>query len=488
MKKKIILVVDYGTSNVRVNAVDADNGDIMHSASKKYRIEEKKDGYAEISAEHLWTYSESCMREVAENMGSDEEARAIAFSFFGDNLIPVDREGNALNDCILCTDSRGAEEAEFVNSQIPADEQISVIGDTYMVYKFGAKVLWIKRHMPEIAEKTAFYDSQQQFIFRQLGLRAANDYTMAARKQLCDIQTIRWSDRFMKVFGITEESLGADIIPTGEIVGYVENYGAVKFQKALPVIAGGHDCDLAMIGMGLSHEEQDFIGDITGTFDHVGYLARGAVNLRKERPDTSLCSYSGPLENTSVCLGAFPTAGATLEWYMREINEGTDAADYQKYWSQICFDGQGSTMVYPTLDNNRGRIEGIGVTTTKQDIFKAVIEALTFENRRLIEDCETCKAQEARSVRIGGGAANSDEWLQLRADISGKTIERMKNIQISSLGGAVLAAVRVGIYTDLEEAVRHMVHVKDRFIPNPEVRRKYESKYQIFLRKMGYRR
>ena len=121
MKKKIILVVDYGTSNVRVNAVDADNGDIMHSASKKYRIEEKKDGYAEISAEHLWTYSESCMREVAENMGSDEEARAIAFSFFGDNLIPVDREGNALNDCILCTDSRGAKEAEFVNSQIPAD-------------------------------------------------------------------------------------------------------------------------------------------------------------------------------------------------------------------------------------------------------------------------------------------------------------------------------------------------------------------------------
>ena len=223
MKKNIILVVDYGTSNVRVNAVDTDNGDIMHSASKKYRIEEKKDGYAEISAEHLWTYSESCMREVAENMGSDEEARAIAFSFFGDNLIPVDREGNALNDCILCTDSRGAEEAEFVNSQIPAYEQISVIGDTYMVYKFGAKVLWIKRHMPEIAEKTAFYDSQQQFIFRQLGLRAANDYTMAARKQLCDIQTIRWSDRFMKVFGITEESLGADIIPTGEIVWYVEN-------------------------------------------------------------------------------------------------------------------------------------------------------------------------------------------------------------------------------------------------------------------------
>lgn len=486
MKKRIILVVDFGTSNVRVNAIDTDNGDIIHSASRKYRIEEKKDGYAEISAEHLWTYSEACMREVIESMGGEEETKAIAFSFFGDNLIPVDQEGNALNDCILCTDSRGAKEAEFVNRKIPAEEQISIIGDTYMVYKFGAKVLWIKTHMPEIAEKTAYYDSQQQYIFRRLGLKAANDYTMAARKQLCDIQAIAWSERFLDVFGITEEALGADIIPTGEIVGYVENYGAVKFQAALPVIAGGHDCDLAMIGMGLFHEEQDFIGDITGTFDHVGFLARGAVNLRKERPDTSLCSYSGPLENTSVCLGAFPTAGATLEWYMREIHEGTDSADYQKYWDGVCFDGQGSTMVFPTLDNNRGRIDGIGVTTTKQDIFKAVIEALTFENRRLIEDCEKCKTGEVLSVRIGGGAANSDEWMQLRADISGKTIERMRNIQSSSLGGAVLAAVRVGIYTDIEEAIRHMVYVKERFIPNPEIRSKYESKYQIFLKKMGY--
>ena len=183
--------------------------------------------------------------------------------------------------------------------------------------------------------------------------------------------------------------------------------------KKLPVIAGGHDCDVAMIGMGLIDENVDAVGDITGTFDHVGYLADRPVNLKKNDETTPLVSYNGPFPGSSVCLGAFPTAGATLEWFMREMNEGTSGADYNKYWSRVQFDGKGSVMVMPTLDGGRGRIDGISVTTTKADLFKAVIEALTFENRRLIEDCAKVKRGQVKRVRIGGGAANSDEWRNL---------------------------------------------------------------------------
>lgn len=486
MKRNIILVVDYGTSNVRVNGIDAANGSIVYSSSKKYLVDSKDCGYAEISSDHLWNYSVDCMRNVKEQFTEEDEAKAISFSFFGDNLIPVNKDGDALNDCILCTDPRGEDEADYINSQIPMDEQIEIIGDYYMGYKVGAKILWVKNHMPEIADVIANYYSQQQFVFRKLGLRAVSDYTMAARKQLCNINNLTWSKRYLDVLGITEESLGDGIVPSDEIVGYVKAYGDVKFNSDIPVIAGAHDCDVGLIGMGLIDENVDFIGDITGTFDHVGYLAHGIVNLAKERPEFPMRSYNGPFDNTSICLGAIPTAGATLEWFMREINDGSSQEDYSKFWGSVKFNGKGSVMVYPTLDNNHGRIEGIGVTTSKADIFKAIIEALTFENRRLIENCENYKGSAVNSVRIGGGVANSDEWMQLRADISGKKIERMSNIQISSLGGAVLAAVKIGIYPDLQEAVEHMVHVKDTFIPNVEVHKKYEEKYQVFLKKMGY--
>ena len=484
MKKQVILVVDYGTSNVRVNAIDTDDGNIVCSASQKYLIRSKEQGYAEISADELWKFSESCMAEVVRKIEGTAEPRAIAFSFFGDNLIPVDKNGNALNDCILCTDIRGKEEADYICSNIPEDEQIELIGDSYMLYKFGTKVLWVRNHMPEIADKIAFYDTQQQYIFRKLGLRAVNDYTMAARKQLCCLNPQKWSDRFLKVLDITPESLG-DIIGTGDIVGTVKSYGKVSFDTALPVIAGGHDCDVALIGMGIIDEKQDLVGDITGTFDHVGYLADGVTNLKKEKPEYPLLSYNGPFKDTSVCLGAFPTAGATLEWFMREIQGGTDSSDYAFYWDAAQFDGKGSVMVIPTLDNNRGVIEGIGVNTSKADIFKAVIEALTFENRRLVENCKAVKKGEINSIRIGGGAANSTEWMQLRADISGMRIERMKNIQISSLGSAVLASVAVGIYPDIRSAVEKMIHIGDVFIPDEKVREKYEMKYQSYIKKQN---
>ncbi len=486
MKRQLILVVDYGTSNTRVNAIDTANGEIAYSAAKKYRINPKGKGYAEISADELWSFSVECMKSVMGQLGADDEPRAVAYSFFGDNLIPVDKEGNALNDCILCTDPRGAAEAEYVNAHIPREEQVRIIGDSYMLYKFGAKVLWVKNHMPELAEHIAYYDTQQQYIFRRLGLKPVCDYTMAARKQLLDLRTLKWSGRFLEVLGIPEESLGNEIAASGDIIGHVKKYGDVDLGRLLPVIVGGHDCDVGMIGMGLIREKLDMIGDITGTYDHVGYLADRVVNLQEENPQSPLCSYSGPFQGSSVCLGAFPTAGATLEWFMRDIHEGTKKEDYEKYWASVSFDGKGQVMVQPTLDGSRGVIEGIGVNTSKADIFKAVIEALTFENRRLTDNCRKVKKGGADRMRIGGGAANSDEWMQLRADISGMTVERMKNIQVSSVGSAVLAAAAVGIYPDVAGAVSHMVHVQDTFRPDPEVCKKYEEKYQKYLEKMNY--
>lgn len=490
MQKQVILVVDYGTSNVRVNAVDTEDGAILFSSSKKYLIRSKESGYAEIAADELWTFSEDCMADVMDQIRqyrkeTSEEIvlRAIAFSFFGDNLIPVDKDGNALNDCILCTDSRGEEEVTEIYRGIPEDEQIEIIGDSYNLYKFGTKVLWVKKHMPEIAEKTTYYDSQQQYIFRKLGIPAVNDYTMAARKQMCELSPQKWSKRFLDVFGLTEESLGAEIIGTGEIAGHINSYGKVAFETQLPVIAGGHDCAVAMIGLGIINEKKNVVGDVTGTFDHVGFLAADIVNLRKKHPEFPMCSYNGPLKNTSICLGAFPTAGATLEWFMRNIHGGTSKEDYNTYWDNISFDGKEGVMVIPTLNNARGVIERIDVNTKKADIFKAVIEALTFENRRLINNCRAVKSSGIDRVRIGGGAANSDEWMQLRADIAGVKIERMKNIQISSVGCAVLAAVATGIYPDLESAVDKMVQVQDVFVPNPEVQQKYEIKYQKYLKK-----
>ena len=486
MKKEVVLVVDFGTSNVRVNAVGTADGTILYSKSKKYYIQNSGKGYQELRVNELWDYSVECMRSVTSDMEGECEAKAISFSFFGDNVIPVDESGVALNDCILAIDPRGVEASKEICKQIPREEQVDIIGASYdMPYMVGGKIYWMVRNMPELKGKRIFWYSQQQYIFRRLGIRPVNDYTMAARKCLADLSHLEWSKRFLDVIEISAESLG-EIIGSGDVVDYVSAYGDVQFGKAIPVIAGAHDCDVGFIGTGAINEQFDYVGDITGTYDHVGYITNGVKNMQKIHPEMSFGSYHGPFVNSTVCLTAFPTAGATLEWFMREIHGGASAQDYLDCENGYAFDGTGSVMVLPNLSGYHGTIEGIGMTTTQGEIFGAIYEALSFENRKMIKECERTREVPFSRIRIGGGAANSTVWMQLRADISGKIVERVDNIQVSSLGAAVLGAVQAGTYTNVEEAVSKMVRIRDVFIPDRERHDRYQERYELYLKRMGY--
>lgn len=483
MKAEVVLVVDFGTSNVHVNAVSLENGDILHSASKKYPLLGAEEGYAEIESALLWENSEACVEKVVSVLQDSAAIKAIAFSFFGDNLIPVDKDGNALYNCILAFDRRGAEEADFINGALGDGTLIELTGAKYQGFMTGAKILWLKKNLPQVFEKTAYFDTQQQYVFRKLGLPGLNDYTMACRKSLFDIRKRCWAQPLLELIGITQQQLG-QAIPSGGVVGRISAYGRVGFGCEIPVIAGAHDCDVGMIGLGVSHDALPLIADIGGTYDHLGFIATGFRNVQNDYPGGLLMSYCGPMANTSSCIGAFPTSGAVLEWFMREIVGDTSAEAFSRMWSQAVFDGTESIAADPAFASERGgAINGLTLTKTRVDIFEAIIESLTFETRRILDACRSTKGGAVREVRIGGGAANSADWIQLRADIMGVPFVRMKNIEVSSLGAAILAAVTIGSYADADAAIARMVRVRDVFEPRRAVYERYARRYAAYIGK-----
>lgn len=76
------------------------------------------------------------------------------------------------------------------------------------------------------------------------------------------------------------------------------------------------------------------------------------------------------------------------------------------------------------------------------------------------------------------GATRSALWLQLHADISGRTFLLNENTDGPLLGCAILASVGSGIYSSVDEAVENMVRVKDRIEPNAEARKAYDRLYE----------
>lgn len=484
MKRDGMLVVDFGTSNVHVNVIDTKDGRILYSSLGRYSMISPEDGYTELDPEELWRASEECVGKVVEEL-CDVELHGVTFSYFGDNLMLVDQEGNPLSNLILAFDIRGSEEAEGeFGLQFSEEEFIDITGSPCVPFCTGPKILWIKKYWPELFEKTAGFYTNQQWINQKLGLKPLNDYTMACRKMMFDIKNRQWSKPILDFLGIRKEQLG-EVVSSTDIIGHIDTYGKVMLPFTLPVIIGSHDCDCGMYGTGAGLEGEGIIGDITGTYDHLGYVENGFVNGAKAESEASIYSYCGPLEDTSVCLGAFPTSGAVLQWFMKEIVGDVSPASYDTMWCNATFNGRNTILFNPHFSGNKGGVWGLGLTKTKEAVFESMIESLTFESKRILEGCFRLKKDAVSKVRVGGGTARSDRWMQLRADIWGCRVERMKNIEVSSAGAALLAAVAVGLYPDIKEASEHMLHVDVIYEPNQETQAAYEEKYRQYLKIIG---
>ena len=88
------------------------------------------------------------------------------------------------------------------------------------------------------------------------------------------------------------------------------------------------------------------------------------------------------------------------------------------------------------------------------------------------------KQAERWATRYGKkGYINKYEYIS-NPDLNCLVFEKMKNIQVSALGAAVVAAYTVGIYETIDEAITHMVAVSEVFRPDMEIHRKYSRKYQ----------
>ena len=295
-------------------------------------------------------------------------------------------------------------------------------------------------------------------------------------------EAIRWSDEILKAVGVTEEQLGRIVEPTTKL-GKITQFGRVKMPYPVEVLPGAHDSDCGYVGLGINEESRSCVAEVAGTFDHIGMIIHGHVNCHELHPTEDIWSGRGPLPDSTSALSAFATSGALMEWFMTEIIGNSRQETYKDLWDHVTFDGSDGLELTPGFDSSNGSINGLSITSTKYDLFKAIVEMLTFETRRCIELCQIVNPYGIDTVRIGGGGSREEKWVQLRADITGKTFISMNELESSCLGSAMIASVGLGIYKNVSEAADHMVGVKKVFEPNTEVSKLYEEKYQKYVEK-----
>ncbi len=131
-----------------------------------------------------------------------------------------------------------------------------------------------------------------------------------------------------------------------------------------------------------------------------------------------------------------------------------------------------------------GVFYGLTQKARREDLVRAVMESSCYGMRQLLELCEGLTRRRYDSIDLIGGGAKSLIWSQMKADITGKTVQILENNNASVIGAAILAGVGVGIFQSVEEANDQMEHKASHILEpqaSPAAADIYENRFQTYI-------
>lgn len=488
----MIAGLDIGTTNAKFSVYSAD-GVLLAQASEGYGPNRKKD---RISAETIWETVQSVMRRVCASLEDGMTIEAMAISAFGECIVPVDRDGNALCDSFLGSAKEGETELQEILDRIP-EAEIREITGLLPHRRFSlVKICWYRKHT-RLYEQACKFLTIEGFILCRLTGSFVTSESSACRMMAYNWKKSRWSSRLLHVTQVDITKL-PEVLPSGSFVGMIrgEVLRSLGWHGETRVFTGGHDQMCNAVGAGICGYEAAL--NCSGTVECVA----GVIDSQIDGQTLPLQRSWYPAVPDSCLTFWAPVAGCSaLDWCLR-FTQGDAAAesdDLTKLHQNIqrqCSQSPSRLLTapyftgcnYPDLWNGgRGTVNGLDLYTKPCELYQSIMESITFEIKVCLEKWHTRQIDYEKLVVTGGGS-HSDYWLQLKANITGLTVERLKHSQSGTMGAMLIAAAGMGIYNSLAEACHACVQTESVFVPQESIRILYEEKYRRYQQFRDYER
>jgi xylulokinase len=192
-----------------------------------------------------------------------------------------------------------------------------------------------------------------------------------------------------------------------------------------------------------------------------------------------------PIFDLHIAGSATNTAGAALDWFSANLAAPDQSHADLLAGAALVPAGTNGLLFLPHLAGERGALAdayargawvGLTLAHDRRHLVRALLEGVAFSFRAMQDWLEDSGARIGQ-VRSVGGQAHSDVWNQIAADVLGRSLLVPDVVEAVAVGAAMLAALGVGAYADLTEAVRAMVHTNRRFDPDPDRSARYSSLY-----------
>jgi ribulose kinase len=479
-----VLGIDLGTGSVRAGLY-SQAGALLAAHEETVATAHPRPGWAEQSPAQVLDRLHRAVAVVA--AGSPPPA-ALCMASTAVSAVAVGGDDRPIGPSLLWMDTRAADEAaEITSTRHPV---LRYTGGQVSPEWMLPKALWLaRRDRSRYAAARRIVDVHDWVMFCLTGDWSLARATIAAEWSY-DPFADGWPADLLRRLGVPGLLSGWEVprLPPGAVAGRLTPQAAAStgLPAGLPVVQGLMDSYAAALAADVYRPGRVALS-IGSSSSYLGLS-------RQLAPDPRLL---GPVpealgRGTVVQQGGQTSAAAVAEWFSRQLAPGVPLATLDAEAASILPGADGLWAVDTwqgcrTPHRNpaaRGMWGGLTLAHTRAHLFRATLESVAFGGRAVLETLEEAGVA-GRELVVTGGAARSNLWMQIHADVLGRPLLRLAAEQPVTLGAAMCAAVGAGLHPGLAAAAAAMSAIGPGWQPDPERHRAYQPLYASYLHRLA---
>ncbi len=489
---RLLLGIDIGTSSSKGVLVDLD-GQVLVERAAPHGFDIPQPGWAEQDADAVWWRDFCTISRALIGAAHIDPARiaGVAASAIGPTMLPLDENYKPLRPAILYgIDTRAGQEIDDLTAELGADEIFARAGQTLSAQSVGPKVLWYRRHQPELFERTRkIVTASTYLVYRLTGRFVVDNYVAPYFTPFFDVRELSWHKDWVE--RICPLEWLPETLWSGEQAGAITPDAAEEtgIPAGTPVAAGTADALAEAIAAGATNT-----GDLMVMYGTTLFLIQTTAVYR---PHRDLWASVGIVPGSAILAAGLSTSGALLTWFRDELAhaerqraeaEGVNAFALLSQIASRVDAGSDGLIALPYFSGERtpindvhakGMIFGLSLSHSRAHLYRSLLEGIGYGLRHNIEAMAEVEAQPQRLVAIGGGLQDP-LWLQICSDVAGLPQDLPRQTIGAAYGDAYLAGMAAGVFDDFAPLHDAWVRIDRRIQPNAARKAIYDELYPIY--------
>ncbi len=478
-----ILGIDQGTSGTKALLFD-EQGKPVAKGSETLKTSYLENGYVEQDPEQLiqnvLAAVGQCLETFKTSGGELSEISACGISNQRETFVLWDKDGTPLYNAVVWQCKRSVDICNrwrLAGYEKLIRERTGLLIDPYFS---GTKLVWLYENNPAIRDKIdageAYFGTVDTWLLYRLtgGESYYTDHTNASRTLFFNLKGLHWDRDLLATFGLSNLRLP-------EIKSSSWNYGLSSFGGLLPApipitgIIG--DSHAAAFGEGCftPGEAKATLGTGCSILLNTGTECRDSRNGMV----STICWSTADTVHYAL-EGVIVTCGATLEWLKNELNLFSDSRQTQEMANAV--KDNGGVYLIPAFSglgaphwqmDRKASITGLTFGAGRNHIVRAALESIPYQIKDVIvameadTSAEGASAIRLRRLMVDGGISANTFVTQFLADLLEKEVVTIGQPDVSALGAAYMAGLKVGLYPGVDY-LRTLNAEKKQFIPTPD--------------------